>query len=518
MFCCAKHWLAEHMKNGSHLPTFGRCCHHGKVQLEWLPDPPHALKILFTLQSAEVKDFCHYIHRYNTALAFTSYAAHEQDVNLRGRGLWTYKAGYTIYHRIGALSPATGETVCYAQLYFYDQEDTLNFRIKNNETLSEHTLQLLQDTLNCVNNYANTFLRAFQVLQQNPAEHVSIHLQADPSTDLWQYNLPSVDEVAAIIVGDETVVQQPCNVILYQHDGALKYLSNLHPSYAPPHYVLLFPHGTSGWMTTLLLHPCIDKPTSNALNPHTRMSQVQFYSYWLHIHDREFPLIHLGGCLFQQYVCDMWVSTDQNRLCWIENNQPKLCASLYSGLEDAIAQLDDNLDLHNVGRKVVLPSSFVGSPRYMNQLFQDTMAIARFYGGFDLFITFTTNPVWPEITKALLPGQCAADRLDITVWVFNMYKDALLHDITKVNIFGEVLAYFYSIKFQKCFMAQWEASSPPLSSCKAAHCSWTMWHSVSFRALHDWWEVFEAISQGISSWDCDDIKWLSHLCMTRRRS
>ncbi|KAH9952841.1 hypothetical protein BC827DRAFT_1252021 [Russula dissimulans] len=28
----------------------------------------------------------------------------------------------------------------------------------------------------------------------------------------------------------------------------------------------------------------------------------------------------------------------------------------------------------------------------MNQRFHDAMAIARFYGGFDIFITFTTNP------------------------------------------------------------------------------------------------------------------------------
>jgi len=85
----------------------------------------------------------------------------------------------------------------------------------------------------------------------------------------------------------------------------------------------------------------------------------------------------------------------------------------------------------------------------MNQLFQDAMAIARFYGGFDLFITLTTNPAWPEITNALFPGQTAADRPDLIARVFNMYKSPLIHDVTKGKIFGDVLAYAYSIEFQK---------------------------------------------------------------------
>jgi len=180
-----------------------------------------------------------------------------------------------------------------------------------------------------------------------------------------------------------------------------------------------------------------------------RMSQVQFYSYCLHTWDTEFSLLHHGGRLFQQYLCDVWVSTDQNRLRWIENNQSKLHASLYSGLEDAIANADENINLDNIGRRVVLPSSYVGGPRYMNQLFQDAMAIARFYGGFDLFITLTTNPAWPEITNALFLGQTAVDQPDLIACVFNMYKTSLIHDVTKGKIFGNVLVYAYSIKFQK---------------------------------------------------------------------
>jgi hypothetical protein len=106
------------------------------------------------------------------------------------------------------------------------------------------------------------------------------------------------------------------------------------------------------------------------------MSQVQFYSYRLHLHDADFPSIHMGGRLFQQYLCDIWVSCDQNRLRWVQHNQPRLQAALYSGLEDVASHHDDNLDLHSIGRRVILPSSYVGRPCYMNQRYQDAVAIA----------------------------------------------------------------------------------------------------------------------------------------------
>src|SRR6266853_3352916 len=145
------------------------------------------------------------------------------------------------------------------------------------------------------------------------------------------------------------------------------------------------------------------------------MSQVQFYSYHLHLRDNKFPSIHLGGHLFQQYVCDIWVSSDHNHLRWVQHNQPRLRAALYSGLEDVASQHDDNLDLDSIGHRVVLPSSYIGGPWYINQWFQDAVAIARHFHGFDLFITFTSNLSWESLTSELLPGQTTADRPDLVV-------------------------------------------------------------------------------------------------------
>ena len=68
------------------------------------------------------------------------------------------------------------------------------------------------------------------------------------------------------------------------------------------------------------------------------------------------------------------------------------------------------------GRKVVLPSSYTDSPqKCFFELYQDAMSIVRKYGKPDLFITFTCNPQWEEITSALLLDQKASDRPDLIV-------------------------------------------------------------------------------------------------------
>ncbi|XP_065318558.1 uncharacterized protein LOC135926563 [Gordionus sp. m RMFG-2023] len=100
-------------------------------------------------------------------------------------------------------------------------------------------------------------------------------------------------------------------------------------------------------------------------------------------------------------------------------------------------------------RAVILPSSFQGSPRNMQERYHDAMFIVLKYGKPYLFITFTCNPTWPEISENLFNGQTPADRPDIVSRVFKIKLAAFLSDITKNNMFGKTLAYVYTIEFQK---------------------------------------------------------------------
>jgi Helitron helicase-like domain at N-terminus len=120
---------------------------------------------------------------------------------------------------------------------------------------------------------------------------------------------------------------------------------------------------------------------------------------------------------------------------------------VYQGLQDAVAA-DADVDLNELGKRFILPSSFAGSTCNMQQHSQDALAINRYFGGGDLFITMTANPAWPEITSALLPNQKAPDRPDLVVRAFQAKLQSLLKDITR-GVLGEVDAHLYTIEFQK---------------------------------------------------------------------
>ncbi len=84
----------------------------------------------------------------------------------------------------------------------------------------------------------------------------------------------------------------------------------------------------------------------------------------------------------------------------------------------------------------------------MGQLYQDAMATVRKFGKPDLFITFTCNPKWKEITNTLLPGQTAKDCPQLITRVFNLKLNDLLKDI-KDSVLGNVIAKIWVIEFQK---------------------------------------------------------------------
>ena len=65
-----------------------------------------------------------------------------------------------------------------------------------------------------------------------------------------------------------------------------------------------------------------------------------------------------------QFVMDMYAKVDTERLLFIRLNQRKLRVDDYIHLRDAIAA---DGTANNLGKLVILPSSFTGSPRYVHE-------------------------------------------------------------------------------------------------------------------------------------------------------
>ncbi|THH29066.1 hypothetical protein EUX98_g5120 [Antrodiella citrinella] len=443
--------MAERLANSSDVsPRFGMCCNSGKVDLPLLPDPPQALKDLLDGRNEQSKDFREQIRQYNAALAFTSLGVQIDRSVLDGHGPYVFRIHGELCHRIGSLLPSENEQPVYAQLYIHDPRDALQQRLSNNTNLRADTMEVLQTLLNDHHQYARAYKHAFEVLQQQARRSdqpldISIRLRFQATQDRRRYNLPTADEVAVVLPGDGEQIVGSRDIILHHRRDTLERMYDGHPAFAALHYVLLFPFGSHGWHDELRMRqPDRDRPS--------RVSQTRFYVFQLQIRPIEYSVMHRAGRLLQQYIVDSWAVAEQNRLRYLRTHQKEIRSALYGGLEDAVATADanmDNVNLNNLGQRFILPSSHNGSPRYMHQLFQDSLAIGRHYRKIDIFMTVTCNPDWPEITRELLPGQTPSDRPDLVARVFQMKKQAIMDDIFRHGVFGSVVAYVYTIEFQK---------------------------------------------------------------------
>jgi hypothetical protein len=83
----------------------------------------------------------------------------------------------------------------------------------------------------------------------------------------------------------------------------------------------------------------------------------------------------------------------------------------------------------------------------MQQLFQDSMYLITHFGKSNLFVTFTANPKWEEVTAALFTDQTIVDRPDIIARMFRAKLKDLIGQIRNDEVFGIVPALVYTIKY-----------------------------------------------------------------------
>lgn len=269
-----------------------------------------------------------------------------------------------------------------------------------------------------------------------------------PKAPSRTHNAPQSVEVAALLSYDPIDPSKDYKraVIVYPKGRALVTIDYSHASYLPLSYPLFHMHGEQGW------NPFIFTTNENSKKKN-HITLMQYASFVMQIRDTKEEclkrdIILCGGKLTQQYILDLFICMESERLGYLRRNQLKLKTTLYKGLVNAVAANEQR----DEGRFCVLPSTYIGSPRWFHEEYQDAMARVRTFGKPDLFITFTCNPKWPEIVNALRMSQCnnsASHRPDIVSRVFDIKLKALLDDICKKEIFGEVLSILAIVEWQK---------------------------------------------------------------------
>ena len=125
----------------------------------------------------------------------------------------------------------------------------------------------------------------------------------------------------------------------------------------------------------------------------------EYYCYKLQIRVFIRSILLHSSRLFQQYVVEMYIKIEIARLDYFRNKQDEFRAEVYQGIIDSIHMGETRGS--KVGRRIILPASFIGGLRDMRKRYMDAMALVQRFGKPDIFLTMTCNPNWQEIKQEL---------------------------------------------------------------------------------------------------------------------
>ena len=304
---------------------------------------------LLTATDRRGKDFRNHIRAYNLDLAFCSLGANinKELANAR-RGVYTFRIQGVIHHYIGSFLPCCNEPPSFAQIFIHD--GTPEAEVENRKRhLGEAKLPELIFSI-CF----ATKLTPILLIQACNQSRARMIIRADGGQDPRRYNLPTAPKIALLLPDSEySDVVADIDIVLHAYGGGIQRITETHCAYDSLHNVLLFPLGNDGWH--------IGIPYSRGTG---NVTALEFYSYRLMLKSGVNHL-HLFGRLFRQYIVDMYAKIEQQSLNYIKTNQQKILIELYSGLTNAVAKGDTNAT--DLGRSLILPSSYTNSPRQMFQ-------------------------------------------------------------------------------------------------------------------------------------------------------
>ncbi|CAN1141624.1 hypothetical protein LINPERPRIM_LOCUS25602 [Linum perenne] len=143
-----------------------------------------------------------------------------------GSAPYIYSIGGQIFHRIGSLLPTDGKPLKFAQLYVHDTENEITNRMScisrdvTDKPLSKHIMENLREMFDEHNALAKVFKYARNRLGVGDVQTVQIKLTAGRNHDGREYDLPTADELAILVV-DETGEDTYQPDVVVQHNMRL---------------------------------------------------------------------------------------------------------------------------------------------------------------------------------------------------------------------------------------------------------------------------------------------------------
>ncbi|XP_022041196.1 uncharacterized protein LOC110943770 [Helianthus annuus] len=455
-YCHAMLWKDEMLRGNldSKKSAFSLCCSNRDVELPPSPAPPPLLERFYKKVTPESRNFMNNIRAYNMMFSFTSLGGKVSKSFQKSKGSYVFVLQGQNYHRIDSLLPNEGEEPKFSQLYIYDSQNEDFNRQKavsveeGSKTTTKQDLDLAISSLKKMLDSCNPLVKSFRMVQdcfkENDWQNVKLKLIGTRDKDGRIFNLPTAEEIAALIICDFEGPFDKRDIIVQTKSGGLQRISELHPSYLALQYPFIFPYAEDRFRLGIK-HRGVSVDC-DILRTSTTMRE--FFSYRIQDRPNQFSLLVNAQKLFQQFVVDAYMMIESAGLAYIKTQQPKLRTQTFKNLNQSVES--EESDASNCGKQILLPSSFTGGSRHMMQKYLDAMAICKAVGYPDLFIAVTCNRNWPEIYRCLKDKRLnPQDRPDIIARLFKIKINHLIQDFKKHKFFGEIQAIIYTIEFQK---------------------------------------------------------------------
>lgn len=160
----------------------------------------------------------------------------DHEINT-GRGSYVFKINGQTYHRIGSLLPVDGASPKFVELYIFYTDNEISNRIQaldRTEAIAEDLdidiVKGLLDMLNEHNPIVKTFRMARDRIQEGDCENIAVRIVGAREGDPVQYDMPTCDDLALLVVGDFSADAYKRDIIVQATDHTLHRVSSLHPA------------------------------------------------------------------------------------------------------------------------------------------------------------------------------------------------------------------------------------------------------------------------------------------------
>ncbi|KAF7835684.1 uncharacterized protein G2W53_010543 [Senna tora] len=206
--------------------------------------------------------------------------------------------------------------------------------------------------------YLNPLVQVFRSMKNHPStsnrDNLRLKLIKKRQTNTRVYNLPTADEITALIVGDFDPEKDARDIIVEKRLETLQRISELHPLYLPLQYPLLFPRGEDGYREDAVFKFAIFSSTNKEKN----LTLRQYFTYILQDRRDQFNIFLRSRKLTQQFIVDGCTMIESQRLLYIRLHQKELRADSYTTLTHALAR--GQTTSSGIDKRIVLPSTFTG--------------------------------------------------------------------------------------------------------------------------------------------------------------